>query len=120
MSKVVQAVNAMITNSRDISNVIMGENEIFFLYNKKYKWSMASTEGQYHLWFYPGNDALEDLAYKSERGNFENISMVHYVDSDIGTKEAKASFADLYVILSEKIYGVDEVLDDIISGDIPF
>jgi hypothetical protein len=120
MSKVVQAVNAMITNSRDISNVIKSANEIFFLYNKKYKWSMASRDGHYHLWFYPGGETLEDLAYRSEFDNFESISVVHYVDSDIGTKEAKASFADLYVILSEKIYGIDEVLDDIISGDIPF
>ncbi|MDO8714353.1 MAG: hypothetical protein Q7K13_07740 [Polynucleobacter sp.] len=120
MSKVVQAVNAMITNSSDISNVIKITHELFFLYNKKYKWSMAARDGEYHLWFYPGTGTLESLVSQVENGDVENISMVHYVDTDIGTKEAKASFADLYTILSEKIYGIDEVLDDIISGDIPF
>lgn len=120
MSKVVQAVNAMITNNKDISGVIRAAHELFFLYKKKYKWSMASRDGEYHLWFYPGEDTMESLIFQVESGNIENISMVHYVDSDIGTKEAKASFADLFMVLSEKIYGIDEVLDDIISGDIPF
>ena len=120
MSKVVQAVNAMITNSKDISNVIKSGNELYFLYNKKYKWSMAAKDGEYHLWFYPGSNTLESLIFQLENGDIDNISMVHYIDADIGTKEARASFADLYMVLSEKIYGIDEVLDDIISGDIPF
>jgi len=43
--------------------------------------------------------------------------MVVYKDSEIGTREARASFTELYSLLTEKVYGVDEVLDDIIADD---
>ena len=114
MSKIVQAVNAMISNHKLISNVVRGENEVFFLYKEKYKWSMAFRDGSYYLWYYPGNQSLEDLS--QERWD-DDIPMVSYKDADIGTKEAKASFAELYTLVKEKVYGVDEVLDDIIGDD---
>ena len=46
--------------------------------------------------------------------------MVTYDTSQIGTKEAKASFAELYGILEEKLHGVDDVLDDILKDEPPF
>ena len=41
--------------------------------------------------------------------------MVTYKDTEIGTKEAKASFAELHTLIKERVYGVNDVLDDIIS-----
>jgi hypothetical protein len=41
--------------------------------------------------------------------------MASYSDGSIGTQEAKASFRDLYDLLTEKVYGIDLVLDDIIG-----
>lgn len=121
MSKIVQAVNSMISNSHLISNVIRGGEEIFFLYKNSYKWSMKRRDDSHLLWFYPGDESLEQLAqhFSHEFGSPEDITMVSYSDKEIGTKEAKASFSELYTLLNEKLYGVDEVLDDIISG-IPF
>ncbi len=121
MSKIVQAVNSMIVNKNYITDVIDSSKEYFFLYKSKYKWSMADRDDGYHLWFYPGTDKIDWLAAMSSSNWDTNTPMVHYSDAEIGTKEAKASFAELYTVLSEKVYGVDAVLDDIIADDdIPF
>lgn len=115
MSKIVQAVNAMISNPEFVSNVIPGDNEFFFLYKNKYKWSIARRNGDEHfLWFYPGGESLETLA-AHDGSDWEGTPMVIYRDSEIGTKEAKASFSELYTLIKERAYGVNEVLDDIIS-----
>lgn len=115
MSKVVQAVNAMISNPTLITNVIPNGAELFFLYKGKYKWSInKNNKGEHHLFFYPGTEELEDLA--STMGEYwEHVPMLGYSDIEIGTKEATASFADLYTLIKERAYGVNEVLDDIIS-----
>jgi hypothetical protein len=121
MSKIVQAVNAMIANPKLITKVIKGENELFFLYKDKYKWSMDKREQAYFLWFYPGDQTLESLASFEAWDWSDGFPMVMYQDVEIGTKEAKASFSELYRLLKERVYGVNEVLDDIISdGDIVF
>jgi hypothetical protein len=41
--------------------------------------------------------------------------MVIYRVKDIGTKEAKESFADLYAVLKAKKWNMDSVLDEIIA-----
>jgi len=116
MSKIVQAVNSMISNPELISKVVEAGTEIFFLYKNKYKWSMRRRDDSHYLWFYPGNESLETLAAYSELGwEEETPTMVVYHDAKIGTKEARASFAELYTLLKEKLYGIDEVLNDIIS-----
>jgi len=46
--------------------------------------------------------------------------MVKYSDTEVGTKEAKSSFAELYTIVKERLYGVNDVLDDIISDSESF
>lgn len=120
MSKIVQAINSMITNKEKISNVIKSSEEYFFLYKSKYKWSMALRDDGYHLWYYPGGDSLDFLASMAHSSWDNGVPMIHYFDGEIGTKEARASFAELYTILSEKLYGIDDVLNDIISDDIPF
>lgn len=115
MSKIVQAINAMISNPRFISNVIRADKEeIYFLYKGKYKWSIAHRDEGYYLFYYPGDDSIQNLA--DEPWN-PQIPIVVYKDTDIGTKEAKASFAELYTVVVEKVFGVDAVLDDIIGDD---
>jgi hypothetical protein len=121
VSKIVQAVNSMIANDTLISDVQQGRDEIFFLYKGKYKWSMVRRNDGYHLWFYPTAEDLTSLAtMSSDDWSFADIPMVHYHDAEIGTREAKASFAELYTLLSEKVYGIDDVLKDIIGDGIPF
>ncbi len=121
MSKIVQAVNAMIANPSFITDVIKGEegDEIFFLYKGKYKWSMAQRDQKCYLWFYPGNEeALARLA-SYEGPDWEGVAMVAYNDAEIGTKEAKASFSELHNLIKEKVFGVNDALDDIISDADP-
>ena len=117
MSKIVQAANAMIANRDLISPVIMNEDEYFFVYNKKHKWSMKLQDtGLYSLWFYPGQESIEDLASLPPGQWNGSVPMIHYSDGEIGTREAKATFAELYTIVKERLYGIDAALDDIIGA----
>ncbi|MDB6445174.1 hypothetical protein PII47_17410 [Pseudomonas sp. 21TX0197] len=123
MSKIVVAVNVMIVQKDKISNVQAGgvDGEYFFLYDGKYKWSIFSDdEDGYVLVYYPGHYSLEWLSSIPLEAWDDSIEMVLYRVKDIGTKEAKESFAELYAVLNEKKFGMDDVLDDIINSDIPF
>lgn len=122
MSKIVQAVNAMINNPKLITKVIQGHDELFFLYKNKYKWSMTERDGTHFLWYYPGDETLEELAMFEPQdwgdGIADGIAVVTYRDTEIGTREAKSSFLELYTLLKERLYGVNDALDDIISDDL--
>jgi len=116
MNKIVQAVNAMISNPELITNVIPSNRETFFLYKGRYKWSIRRDEdGDYILWYYPVGGRIEDLASIDDGSDWEGVPMVVYKTAELGTREASASFADLYTMVKEKAYGMDDVLKDIIS-----
>jgi hypothetical protein len=122
-SRIVQAVNAMVAHPNQIEEVIRRDTEIFFTYRGQTllsKWSIRRDDGPVHwLFMYPGKQTLPELAEMNEDEWQEFGEMVVYRDDEIGTREAKASFADLYNVLTEKLFGADKVLDDIID-DIPF
>ncbi len=125
MSKIVQAINAMISNSEKIGNICESPfgnsyDEYFFEYNGKYVWSILhNSDGDYTLYFYPkANDA-----YHISRVPYEVLKehpMVSYGSEELSSKEARESVRDLYVVVKEKLYDVDAALDDIIGDDIPF
>lgn len=123
MSKIIQAVNSMISNTDLIGNVLFSHNkEIFFYYKNKYKWSIKHQDDQnYSLWFYKTELTIEDLV-KIEGEYWQEIAMMHYSTKDLSSKEAYASFEELYRIVKEKVFGMDIVLDDIIKDmdDLPF
>lgn len=119
MSKIVTAINRMIAGESNISNVMRGYDsvELFFMYDK-YKWSIIKREAEnYSLHYYPGNQTLEELASLLEEAWPEFGEMVSYRDDVLGTKEARSSLSELYTIIQEKLFGMDEVLDDIIGPD---
>lgn len=118
--KIVEAINTMISNPQKISNIIKVNNEYFFLYNDKYKWSLNKNENDdYFLFLYP--DKSKSLEYFSEFTDWQGYSdFVTYKSSEIKTREAIESFSELYLLLSKKTLGVDDILDDIISDDNPF
>lgn len=119
MSKIVQAVNSMISNPNNITKVIQGNGEYFFTYKDQYKWSIRKGDDGHVIWFYPGEQSIEELA-SLENYQWDEINMVGYRDHEIGTREAKASFAELYTMIKERVFGVNKVLDDIISDSDPF
>jgi hypothetical protein len=85
------------------------------LYKNKYKWSIKQCQENTHIiWYYPGTESLESLA-TYEPDEWGGTPMVNYHDAEIGTKEAKASFSELYTLIKERVYGINDVLDDIIS-----
>ncbi|WP_025630480.1 hypothetical protein [Vibrio parahaemolyticus] len=119
MSKIVTAINAMISNSEAITSVIQGEmeSEYFFIYDRKHSWSMHENSDQkLFLHYYPGG---QDIVALSKIPDFawheENIKMVTYTSEVLGTKEAKDSMKELYAILEEKAYGMDDILEEIIG-----
>jgi hypothetical protein len=119
MSKIVQAVNAMISNQALITEVVKGDKEIFFRYKAKYTWSMRKESSTHYLWYYP-NHEIDYLLGCEVENEWNGVDMVGYNDTEIGTREAKASFAELFLLLKEKMFGVNNVLDDIISDGDPF
>lgn len=124
MSKIVKAINVMVSNPDRIGNVIKGYNdtECFFIYDAKYSWSiLLRQDGEYFLAYYPGDQDISELAkIPDEYWGDSNVHCVTYNSKDLGTKEAKESMAELYGVVNAKVYGMDDVLDEIISSDPPF
>ena len=115
MTKIVQVANAMISNSNKISNVLKNNKEYFFLYNKKYKWSISKSEDEdYFLHFYPIDTmTIEELSVLNDWTYFNQF--VTYTTKDIKTLESVETFRELYQIVSDKIFGLDEIFDEIIN-----
>jgi len=121
MSKIVSAINTMVSSPELITSVLMGgfDNEYYFKYDKKHSWSiMRNSEGEYSLHYYPGDADITELAAIPEEAwsDFEPES-VRYSSKDIGTREAIESFRDLHTIIGEKAYGMDDVLNEIIGNE---
>lgn len=120
MSKIVTAINVMVSNPVLISDVTQGDmdEEIFFKYDQKHLWSIISSPNDvYNLHYYPGNQDIKNLAgIPSEYWQQENIKIVSYNSVILGTKEARDSLKELHSIIQEKVYGMDSVLDDIIGN----
>lgn len=121
MSKIVVAVNKMIENSNKLTNIIQGSHssEIYFLFDRKHKWSINKISDGYILIYYVGKQNLEFYASLEAEEWSEYSDYVVYTTKEIGTKEGLESFADLYAVVKEKMYGMDNVLDDIINT-LPF
>lgn len=118
MAKVVQVVNKMIENQRQIENVFKNGKEYFFLYKDKFKWSIARSDEdeQYYLHFYPTDSlAYHDLIRFTDWQNFDEF--ITYKTSDIKTREAEESFRELYQIVSNKVFRIDDLFDEIIDED---
>ena len=120
MSKIIRTVNTMIQNPHKIIHIIRKEDEYFFLYNKKYKWSISKSESGaigelvYYLNYYPGEITIEKLS-EIEVYEWESHDFISYNTKELKSREAKESFLELYRILKEKIYNMDKVFDEIIK-----
>lgn len=113
--KIVQVINAMISNQEKITDVYRNDSEYFFLYDKKFKWSMSKgdTSENYFIHFYPNVTMNTDALAKVN--NWEGIDFVSYSTDDIKTKEATESFRELYQIVADKLFGIDDIFNEIIG-----
>ncbi len=125
MSKIVEAINSMIKNSHLIQEVSVlsdyysGNNiqKYFFRY-KSYVWSIQDKESDgsdFELIFYPGYNVVSDVLSDIRHPGLNEDEYVKYTSSDIKTREATESFADLYRVVKGKLHNVDSVLEDIIG-----
>lgn len=115
--KIVQVLNSIISNKEKIGDVIRKGREYYFLYDKKYKWSIIKAEksDDYYIHFYPNKSiSLEQIVDIQDWENFNEL--VTYSTDDIKTKEAFETFRELYQIVSEKVFGIDDIFDEIILG----
>jgi hypothetical protein len=115
--KIVQVLNAMIANPEKISNVIKSDKEFFFLYDGKHKWSVLKwdREDEYSVFIYPKFEGtLEDLPHV-DFGTFNDY--VSYTTKELKTTEARETFAELYQIVSSKVFGVDDIFNEILTGN---
>lgn len=118
--KIVQVINAMISKSDLISDVVRGEgaasrNEYYFRYNNKYTWSILYDDksDDYTLYFYPNN---QESTLTLARGAWTDAEVITFALSEIKTQEAEESYSELYKIVADKLHGLDKIFDDIING----
>lgn len=115
-SRVIQVVNTMITKSDLIKNVIPGSlsvSELFFVYNFKYRWSIMykdTSPDDYILYYYHTDLTITDLAQTPAN----LLDFITYKASDFKSQEAYESFQDLYNVIKGKLFGMDDVLNDIL------
>lgn len=116
MSKIVQVANAIISNPQFITEAIADDDEFFFLYKDKYRWSIKENdEGNCYLYFYPGCPSMDDIMNVSAGSGWDSLGMVVYSASEIGTAESYQTFSELFNLIKEKAYGIDAAFDDILS-----
>ena len=114
MNKIILAINSMIQNLDKISNVSVLNNEYFFQY-KGYIWGIFESTENYILTYYPGSTTVTNLINVIEFS--DDIDSISYNSDAFKNQEDIESFRDLYLIIKEKVYGLDKVLDDIIEND---
>lgn len=117
--KIVQVINKIIENPHLISDVCFADNnmeEIFFLYNKKYKFSIMPTLDSYNIFLYNKTDAdIKTLAAETEWNDLKGI-FTSFKYQDIKTREALISFKSLYDLLYRMLDNTENILDDIINS----
>lgn len=124
---IVMAANAMIENVKKITDVAdMNTKDSFvFLYDDKFVWGIrAFANNEYVLTVYPGYRNINDLLRDFKSSSFQSgatfekeaIQSVEYSSRKINTKEGYDTFSELYHIIREKRYNVDQILEEIITG----
>ena len=113
MTKIVSAINAMISHPEKITEVQESKrdrhNEYFFLYLNKHKWSVWKRfegDAEYVLNYYPGEDSLAELA--GTEGYAGPEPTVAYSTDDFKTKEAR----DIRDLMLKKLVAIYEKKKD--------
>jgi hypothetical protein len=117
MNKIVRAINAMISNASKITDVSMADGQYYFLYDGKHKWSITHLgDDDYTLAYYASPYSIGQIHTLRTAPGF-SVEPVPYSLSDIGTREARDSFCDLYTTIRDKASGLNKVMDEIIGEE---
>lgn len=116
-NRIVQAVQTMLSNKKNILEVVGDGDEFYFLY-RKYVWSISPRDnGHCNLCYYPHATSPFNL-FDGDGLFIPDTIFIMYDTQEIGTEEAMAAFRNLHIIAKDRYYKSDEVLDDIISDGI--
>lgn len=120
MSKIVQVVNTMLNNPSKITNVQKKHDVIFFNYIHEQLWGIFKQDNdQIILSIYPQKDLpitvndlvnMDDLDWK-----LTPPTSIAYSSESLKASEALESFTELYKVIIEKLYGIDDIFDQIIQ-----
>ncbi|MGO9411725.1 MAG: hypothetical protein ACLQCB_13375 [Spirochaetia bacterium] len=116
--KIVEAVNMMITRADLIKNIVKEPDlSSSFLFDfDKYRWAITKRDSDdFILVLFPNCELPTAELAELDMETYNNLEKVAYATSELKTKEAIASFADLYRKVQEKMYGIDQILDKIIN-----
>jgi hypothetical protein len=105
----------MISNKDKIGNVVKGGQEYFFIFNQKHKWSISfnDSENKVFLHLYPDeNISLNDLTTITDWESYGDY--ITYRSEEFKSKEALETFLELYDIVKSKLFGAEDILDDIL------
>ena len=121
MSKVIQVINTMISNSNKITDVVKGstdQEEYFFLYDNNYRWSILESVEEAELYYiayiYP-KTKLSVLNLASALSFTGEESFVPYSSKDLKSQEALESFRELFNVVKSKLLGVDDIFSKILD-----
>jgi len=120
MSKIVQVVNTMLNNPSKITNVQKTHDVIFFNYIHEQLWGIFKQDNdQIILSIYPQKDipiTVKDLVNMDDL-DWKLTPPISIAYSSESLKESAAleSFTELYKVIIEKLYGIDDIFDEIIQ-----
>lgn len=120
MSKILQVVNTMLNNPSKITNVQKKQDVILFNYLHDQLWGIFKQDNDHLiLSIYPQKDLpitvkdlvnMDDLDWKLT----PPISIA-YSSESLKEREALESLTELYKVIIEKLYGIDDIFDEIIQ-----
>ncbi|WP_135604953.1 hypothetical protein [Methanococcoides sp. NM1] len=117
MSKILKAVDAMFNSEELITDVKTLQDTLFFKYNQTYVWSIQKELGDFYLIYYVNHDEVKNVIDAIKYMPNDPGPYISYSSKDYKSTENGDNFAELYQIVKEKLYNIDTVLDNIISGE---
>jgi len=117
MSKILKAVDAMVDSEELITDVKALQETLFFKYNQTYVWSIQKELGDYFLIYYVNHSEVKEVIDSIKYMPNDPGPYISYSSKDYKSTESGDNFGELYQIVKEKLYNIDTVLDNIISGE---
>lgn len=113
--KIILVINSMISRNNLITDVSKDSQDVFyFVFDRKHKWTMYYDESDdnFKLVIYPDpTKTIDDI----KNIDINNLAHVAYQSKEFRTIEAKESFRELYKLIQEKLYNVDDAFDEILN-----
>ncbi len=118
MSKIVRTINAMLSNAGKITETLAAGGDYYFVYDGKHRWSIGTCDDGYALTYFATSLNLSAISrMRYDGGALDMINPVTYLSNDIGTREARESFRELFMTVRDRASGLDRVMDEIIGDD---